>query len=101
MESIAFKANSMFPKMVSVKYDKNIGLFMPQFEQTEASNTISEETQVIDDVDKDYSIMGLYQHLYDGQATTFDLCAGGRPCFDMKDDFSIQTKTKFERTLKF
>ena len=101
MESIAFKANSMFPEAIPVKYDKNIGLFMPQFLKEEVPNTIIDAMLIIDEADKDYSIMDLYQHLYDGKETTFDLCAGGRPCFDMKDDFSIQTKTKFERTLKF
>ena len=101
MESIAFKANAMFPQAIPVKYDKNIGLFMPQFPKQEAPNTIQEGVMVIDDVDKEYSIMCLYQRLYEGKKVTFDLCAGGRPCFDMKDDFSIQTKTKFERTLKF
>ena len=101
MESIAFKANSMFPQAIPVKYDKNIGLFMPQFPKQEIPNTILEAMLIVDDADKEYSIMDLYQHLYDGQEATFDLCAGGRPCFDMKDDFSILTKTKFERTLKF
>ena len=74
---------------------------MPQFPKQEVPNTIIDAMLIIDDADKDYSIMDLYQHLYDGKETTFDLCAGGRPCFDMKDDFSIQTKTKFERTLRF
>ena len=99
MESIAEKANAMFKEMIPVRFDKNTGLFMPVFPPV--SNYISEDVLIICDENKEYSIMGLYNHLYNGKETTFDLCAGGRPCFDMKDDYSILTKTKFERTLKF
>ncbi len=99
MESIAEKANAMFKEMIPVRFDKNTGLFMPIFPPV--PNYISEDVLIICDENKEYSIMGLYKHLYNGKETTFDLCAGGRPCFDMKDDYSILTKTKFERTLKF
>ena len=51
--------------------------------------------------DKEYSIFKLYEDLYSGKAIEFDLCIGDHPCFDMKRNFSITTKTKFIRKLKF
>ena len=85
MESIAYKANEMFPGSIPVKYDKERLLFIPE--------TIDES--------RTYSIMELYRSLYEGQEVEFDLAAGGRPCFDMKNDYSIETKLEFKRKLKF
>ena len=48
-----------------------------------------------------YSIFKLYEELYEGKSIEFDLCIGSKPCFDMKKNFSIQTKTKFIRKLQF
>ena len=58
----------------------------------------------LDDTSKepdDYSIYTLYKELYEGKAIEFDLCAGDKPCFDMKSNYSITTKTKFIRKLCF
>ena len=48
-----------------------------------------------------YSIYKLYEDLYLGNAIEFDLCIGVSPCFDMKKNFSIQTKQSFVRKLQF
>ena len=48
-----------------------------------------------------YSIYALYFDLYSGKEIEFDLCCGDKPCFDMKSNYSISTKTKFVRKLKF
>lgn len=53
------------------------------------------------DNDKEYSIFLLYESLYNGNEIEFNLCDGIAPCFDMKGNFSIETKTKFIRKLKF
>ena len=50
---------------------------------------------------KSYSIFKLYEELYEGKEIEFNLCEGNAPCFDMKSNFSIETKNKFTRTLKF
>jgi hypothetical protein len=50
---------------------------------------------------KSYSIFKLYEELYEGKEIEFNLCEGSAPCFDMKSNFSIETKNKFTRTLKF
>ena len=50
---------------------------------------------------EDYSVYRLYKDLYDGKTIEFDLCIGEKPCFDMKSNFSIITKTKFLRKLHF
>ena len=42
----------------------------------------------------------LYEDLYNGDTIEFDLAKGSRPSFDMRGDFSIQTKTKFIRKIK-
>ena len=48
-----------------------------------------------------YSIFELYKDLHDGKEIEFNLCDGSAPCFDMKSNFSIETKNKFTRKLKF
>ena len=48
-----------------------------------------------------YSIFELYKDLHDGKEIEFNLCDGAAPCFDMKSNFSIETKNKFTRKLKF
>lgn len=53
------------------------------------------------DENKSYSIFKLYEELYEGKEIEFNLCEGSAPCFDMKANFSIETKNKFTRTLKF
>jgi hypothetical protein len=50
---------------------------------------------------KEYSIFKLYEALYNGNEIEFNLCDGLAPCFDMKGNFSIETKNKFTRNLKF
>lgn len=49
--------------------------------------------------DGSYSIMKLYEFLYDGGEIEFDLCKGSKPCFDMKG-FEISTKASFKRLIK-
>ena len=53
------------------------------------------------EIGNEYAIYKLYEDLYEGKAIEFDLCIGNRPCFDMKKNFSILTKTKFVRKLQF
>jgi len=48
----------------------------------------------------DDSIEKLYEDLFNGDTIEFDLAKGSRPSFDMRGDFSIQTKTKFVRKIK-
>ena len=85
MQTIEFKANELFPTSIQVKYDENLRLFIPQ--------SI--------DAERTYSIMQLYRWLYCGQEVEFDLAANDRPCFDLKDNYSIESKTSFKRKLKF
>ena len=87
MESIAYRANELFPGSIPVRYDKHKILFMPNPDENETRQT--------------YSIMDLYMLLYRGEEVEFDLAADGRPCFDMKDDYSIETKLEFKRKLRF
>ena len=87
MESLEYKANNCFPG-VHVKYDKGIGLFLP----IDGSKSNDPST---------YSIWNMYEALYLGTEVEFDLCDGGRPCFDMKDNYSIETKTEFKRKVRF
>lgn len=53
------------------------------------------------DPSRGYSIFMLYEALHDGEEIEFNLCDGLAPCFDMKGNFSIETKAKFTRRLKF
>ena len=48
-----------------------------------------------------YSIFELYRSLYNSELIEFNLCDGVAPCFDMKSNFSIETKKQFIRALKF
>ena len=85
MQSLANTANKMFPDEVQVKcheYDDGCILFLP-----------------IGKGEK-YSLYSLYKYLYDGYEATFDLC-DGTPRFDMKNNFTVSTKTHFLRTIKF
>ena len=43
--------------------------------------------------------MELYKKLYDGSEITFDL-TDGQPCFEMRKDFTVSTRKKFERRIK-
>ena len=54
-----------------------------------------------DDKNDMCSIFQLYMDLYEGKEIEFNLCDGNAPCFDMKSNFSIETKNKFTRKLKF
>ena len=46
-----------------------------------------------------YSIELLYDALHSGQSIQFDLCSGTRPCFDMRSNFTITTKSSFVRRI--
>ena len=52
-------------------------------------------------IGENYSIYKLYEDLYSGREVEFDLCIGSKPCFDMKSNYSIKTKSSFIRKLKF
>ena len=63
------------------------GLIMPSY-----------ETQL---GDEDYSIIKLYQFLYEGNEVSFDLCnSKTNPCFEIKN-YDIKTKETFVRKIKF
>ena len=48
------------------------------------------------------TLMDIYKSLYEGNAETFDLCCGGdKISFEYNKDYTISTRQKFERTLKF
>jgi hypothetical protein len=49
----------------------------------------------------EYSIVRLYEDFYKGKEIEFNLCDGSNPCFDMKKNFSVETKKEFIRKLKF
>ena len=84
MEAIAAKANEMFPNDCGVRYDE-CGLFKP-----------------IEDIEnyEECSIYKLYEFMYNGNPVEFDLCSG-KPCFDMKSNYSIETKEHFYRQVQF
>ena len=52
-------------------------------------------------IGEEYSIVRLYEDFYKGAEIVFNLCDGSNPCFDMKKNFSIETKKEFIRKLKF
>ena len=83
---IAITANEMFPDAVPVKFDDKLNLHVPVGKH---------------DKNSDFSIMKLYKALYDGDEIAFDLCRSSKPCFDRKFDFTVETKNKFIRKLKF
>jgi hypothetical protein len=75
---VAVTANKRYPELDPV--ESRNGLFWPQGKNKS-------------------SIMQLYEDLYAGIPIEFDLCSGSAPCFDMKSDFSITTKTSFVRKI--
>ena len=83
---IAITANEMFPDAVQCHYDEAKGLHVPCDAYDETSS---------------FSVMELYKALYNGTAISFDLCKGSNPCFERKNNFSIETKTSFVRNLMF
>ena len=46
------------------------------------------------------SIERLYEDLYDGSEIEFDLARSSRPSFDMRGDFSVETRRKFVRKIR-
>ena len=82
---LPMKANELFPNSKQCEYRD--GLVYPTY-----------DTQL---AEGDYSIMLLYQKLYEGEPIEFDLCASKiRPCFEMSN-FEISTKESFIRRLQF
>ena len=81
---IAITANKLYPDLIPCYYQD--GIFKPDRISSNPYN---------------YSLFRLYKALYDGEEITFDLCSGSGPCFDMKNNFSIETKSEFIRKLKF
>ena len=81
---IAITANQLFPNAIPVDYKD--GLFIPR--RNEGRNG-------------KYSVYELYKALHRGRAITFDLCCSDKPCFDMSANFSVTTKTEFNRRLQF
>ena len=79
---LVITANKRYPKLTQCQL-KN-GLVYPK-----------------DDKSDMCSIFQLYMDLYEGKEIEFNLCDGNAPCFDMKSNFSIETKNKFTRKLKF
>lgn len=50
----------------------------------------------------DISVMELYEHLYRGDNISFDLTEGNNKTnFEFKKDYSVETKTEFDRELSF
>ena len=88
MESLEVRANTQFPGL-SVHYDKQLRLFVPN------------GNKKYNGIPQTYTIWNMYLSLYDGHMIEFDLCDGGRPCFDMKDNYSIETKKEFKRKIRF
>ena len=82
-------ANKRYPKLIQCQL-KN-GLVYPK----------SDDLGSKSDNEKKCSIFQLYTDLYEGKEVEFNLCEGSAPCFDMKSNFSIETKNKFTRKLKF
>lgn len=85
-EVISIVANERHPQAVQCYYDSSKGLHVPVGPY---------------DAQCKFSVMELYEELYNGVTVTFDLCKGNAPCFDRKNNFSITTKTSFIRKLKF
>ena len=82
---IVKKANMMFPDYKKCIYEN--GLCYPSYETTKQLH--------------EYSIMKLYEYLYDGNEITFDLCDSDlKQCFDIKN-MEVTTKQHFERIIKF
>jgi len=49
--------------------------------------------------EKHGGFMNLYKKLFEGEEITFNLC-DGQACFEMKKDFTVSTRKKFERKVK-
>ena len=82
---LVMKANELFPNAKQCIYQD--GLVYPSY-----------DVQI---GDGDYSIMLLYQKLYNGDEVEFDLCTSKlKPCFQV-DTFEISTKETFIRKLQF
>ena len=81
---IAMKANELFPNAKQCVYRD--GLIYESSEQAG---------------DQPYSIMLLYEKLFNGDEVEFDLCTSKiKPCFDVSS-FEVSTKEHFIRRLKF
>jgi hypothetical protein len=78
-EVIGITANLMYPENKVIYKD---GLFFAEKKMVPAS------------------IWRLYEDLFAGKEIEFDLCCGSAPCFDMKSNFSITTKSEFKRRIK-
>ena len=81
---IVNRANELFPGVIQCEYRNGLVFPIPSVERTD---------------DSSYSIMKLYEYIYDGGEVEFDLCKGSKPRFDIKG-FEITTKTSFNRLIK-
>ena len=81
---ITNRANELFPGVIQCEYRNGLVYPIPSVERTN---------------DSSYSIMKLYEYIYDGGEVEFDLCKGSKPRFDIKG-FEITTKTSFNRLIK-
>ena len=81
---IVNRANELFPDIILCEYRDGLVHPIPSVERTN---------------DSSYSIMKLYEYIYNGGEVKFDLCKGSKPRFDIKG-FEITTKTSFKRLIK-
>jgi hypothetical protein len=79
---IGITANKLYPRLIPVELRN--GLYYPMYE--EFKNKCSVEQ--------------LYEDLFAGKSIEFDLCESASPCFDMRSNFSIETKSSFIRRIK-
>ena len=82
---LVMKANELFPNAKACCYHDD--LVYPSYDVPLS--------------DEGYSILLLYQKLYDGEPIEFDLCKSKvKPCFEISN-FEVSTKETFIRKLKF
>ena len=76
----------MFPDAELCHYDEAKGLPVPCGAYDETSC---------------FSVMELCKALYNGTTISFELLKGSNPCFERKNNFSIETKTSFVNNVMF
>jgi hypothetical protein len=77
---IGITANKLYPKLNQVEMKNN--LYYPMWGHDKTS------------------LEKLYEDLFNGKAIDFNLCDNASPNFDMKTNFSIETKSSFIRKIQ-
>jgi hypothetical protein len=85
---LAIRANELYPDLIPCYYSDELIRAIYDGIPWDINNS-------------EFSIMKLYEDLYDGISIDFDLCKSSSPSFEFNKDFTIKNKQEFIRTLKF